>query len=156
MLGRIFPRRIDTDYRGYQLAVWLLVLLLLGRTLASVNAMGLNPEWPAREVLRGVYGIPLIAFSADAADTAVWLYARWGVTHLTFTVLGFIAVVRYRAMVPLIYLLMAFDFVGMKAFGDTPLSVSTGRVGVAPMPLIGIAVTLIGFGLSLTTPRRPR
>ncbi len=56
MLSRIFPKQIDNDNRGHQLAIWLLVLFLLAKTFASVTQIGLNPLWTNREVLHGVEG----------------------------------------------------------------------------------------------------
>ncbi|MBL8781265.1 MAG: hypothetical protein JNL06_10040 [Alphaproteobacteria bacterium] len=151
MLSRIFPRQID-EYRGYQLAVWLLALFLLVKTFASVNAIGLNPLWSNRDVLRGVEKVPLDTFSTEGASAAMVLFAWWGVTALVFTVLGFIAVVRYRAMVPLVYLLMAINHIGQQVLADTSPLVRMLGAG-EPRPLIVIAVLLIGFGMSLTTPR---
>lgn len=152
MLSRIFPERID-DYRGYPLAVWLLVLFLLIKTFASVNAIGLNPLWTNHDVLRGVERVPLDTFDATAANTAVVLFAWWGVTALMFTVLGLIVAVRYRAMVPLIYLLMAINHIGQQVLADVSPLVKTLGAG-EPRPLTVIAALLIGFGMSVTTPRR--
>ena len=152
MLSRIFPKQID-DYRGYPIAVWLLALFLLVKTFASVNAIGLNPLWGNRDVLRGVERVPLDAYGATEANAAIVLFAWWGVTALMFTVLGFVAVVRYRAMVPLIYLLMAINHIGQQVLADT--SPLVGMLGAGESgPLIVIAVLLIGFGMSVTTPRR--
>ena len=155
MLSRLFPKQIDNNYQGYKLAIWLLVLLMLFKTSISVNAVNWNPLMNNREVLQRADRIPLDTFSTNAADTAVLLFAVWGVTHLVLNVLGFIAVVRYRTMIPLIYLLMAIDHIGRKALADTyPIvRADDGTVNV-PVNLILIALLLIGFGMSLTTPRR--
>lgn len=153
MLSRIFPKQIDNDYRGYQLAVWLLVLLLLLKSFALVSASGLNPFWAGRDFLQGVEKVPLDKFAANAADTATLLFAWWGFTALILTLLGLIAVLRYRAMIPLIYLLMVLNHIGQQMLTNT--SPVTGMLGAhASRPLIAIAVLLIGFGMSLTTPRR--
>ena len=152
MLSRIFPRQID-EYRGYQLAVWLLALFLLVKTFASVNAIGLNPLWSNRDVLRGVEKVPLDTFSTEGASAAMVLFAWWGVTALVFTVLGFIAVVRYRAMIPLVYLLIVGSHIGQVVLADTaPIA---GMLGAgAWRPIIGVALLLVGLAMSLTTPRR--
>ncbi len=152
MLSRIFPRQVD-DYRGHRFAVWLLVLFLLVKTFASVNAIGLNPLWTNHDVLRGVERVPLDTFGTVAGNAAIVLFAWWGVTALMFTVLGFIAVVRYRALVPLVYLLMAVNHIGQQALADTSANVGVLGAGES-RPLIVIAVLLIGFGMSVTTPRR--
>jgi hypothetical protein len=135
----------------------LLVLLLLFKTAMSVNAVGWNPLMTSGEVLQSADRIPLDTFSTNATDSAVLLFAVWGVTHLVLNVLGFIAVVRYRTMIPLIYLLMAIDHIGRRATVDAYPIIRTpiigGDVGV-PVNLILIALLLIVFGMSLATPRR--
>ena len=153
MLSRIFPKQIDNDYRGYQLAVWLLALLLLMKIFAVVSASGLNPFWTSRDFLQGVEKVPLDNFGRSAADAAILLFAWWGFTALILTVLGLIAVVRYRAMIPLIYLLTVLNHIGQQMLTDS--SPVVGMLGAhASRPLIAIAVLLIGFAMSLTTPRR--
>jgi hypothetical protein len=153
MLGRVFPKQFDNDYRGYKLAIWLLLLLLLFKTSISVNALGWNPLMSSGEVLQRADRIPLDTYGANAADAAVLLFAVWGVTHLVLNLLGFIALLRYRTMIPLIYLLMAIDHIGRKAASDafSIVRVSDGSVSV-PVNLIIIALLLIGFGMSLTRP----
>ncbi len=155
MLSRIFPKQIDNDYRGYRLAIWLLVLMLLFKTSISVNAVGWNPLMTSGEVLQRADRIPLDTFGANAADAAVLLFAVWGVTHLVLNLLGFIVLVGYRTMTPLTYLLMAIDHIGRRAAADVfPIvRVTDGSVSV-PVNLILIALLLIGFGLSLTTPEK--
>lgn len=152
MLSRIFPKQFDNDYRGYKLAIWLLVLLLLFKTSISVNAVGWNPLMTSHDVLQRADRIPLDTFSTNAADAAVLLFAVWGVTHLVLNLLGFIALVRYRTMIPLIYLLIAIDHIGRKAAVDAfpIIRADAGTVSV-PVNLILIALLLIGFGMSLTT-----
>lgn len=153
MLSRIFPKQIDNNYRGYQIALWLLVLFLLVRTFASITQMGLNPLWTNAEVLQGVERVPLDTFDAKAVNAAVVLFGWWGATNLMLNFLGFGAVIRYRAMIPLVYLLILGSHFGQVALAETaPI---TGMLGAgAPRPLVGIAVLLVGFALSLTTPRK--
>jgi len=157
MLSRLFPNHFDNNYRGYKLAIWFFVPLLLFKTAMSVNAVGWNPLITNREVLQLADRIPLDTFSTNAADAAVLLFALWGVTHLMLNVFGFIAVVRYRTMIPLLYLLMAIDHIGRRALVDVYPIIKTLRTEetfVVPVSLILIALLLIGFGMSLTTPRR--
>lgn len=155
MLSGLFPRQLDNNYRGYKLAIWLLVLLLLFKTSISVNAVGWNPLMTSGEVLQRADRIPLDTYGANAADAAILLFAVWGVTHLVLNVLGFIALVRYRSMIPLIYLLIAIDHIGrMAAVNAFPIvRAEAGTVSV-PVNLILVALLLIGLGMSLTTPRR--
>lgn len=156
MFGRLFPKRLDNDYRGYKLAIWLLVLLLLFKTSISVNALDWNPMMSNHQVLQQADRIPLDTFDANAAKTAVLLFAVWGVTHLVLNVLGFIAAIRYRAMIPLVYMLLASDHLGRKAVVDAYHISRSPAAFEVPVNLIVIALLLIGLGLSLATPRGHR
>lgn len=155
MLSRIFPKQFDNDYRGHQLAVWLLALFLLVKTFACVTQIGLNPFWTSRDVLQGVERVPLDTFGATAANAALVLFGWWGVTALMPTLLGFIVVVRYRSMISLIYLLLVFNHIGQQALADTAPIV--GMLGAdAPRPIAIIVMLIFGFGMSLLTPQRPK
>ncbi|MBI1212386.1 MAG: hypothetical protein GC190_13055 [Alphaproteobacteria bacterium] len=154
MLGRIFPRQIDNSYQGYWTAVWLLVLLLLFKSAISFNAVGWNPMMTGGEVLQRADRIPLDTFSTNAANAAILLFATWGVTHFALNLLGFIAVARYRAMIPIVYLLLLFDHIGRKAMADTYPIIRTETTLNVPVNIILITLLFIGFGLSISTPRR--
>jgi hypothetical protein len=155
VLNPIFPKRIDNTYHGHQLAVWILTLFLLVKTFASITQIGLNPLWTSREILQGVEGVPLDTYTTSAADAAIVLFGWWGIAGLMPTLLGFVAVLRYRAMIPIIYLLMAITKISEMALAE--ISPIVGILGAgAPMPLIGVALLLVGFGLSVTTPRRSK
>jgi hypothetical protein len=153
MLSRLFPKQFDNVYRGYQVAIWLLVLFLLVRTFASVTQIGLNPLWTNSEVLQGVERVPLDTLDPKAADAAIVLFGWWGATNLMLNVLGFIAVGRYRAMIPLVYLLIVGSHIGQIALADAAPIVGMLGAG-ASRPIVGVGVLLIGLGMSLTTPRK--
>jgi hypothetical protein len=154
MLGDVLPGRLDDGYRGYRSAVWLLTAYLLGKAFAGVTAMGLNPLWSNRQVLQSVEGFPLSAFGAAETDAALLLYAWWGGCQLVLAVLGLAAVARYRALVPLMYVLAAVEKIAMTVLTDiSPAAIAAKG---APAPLVVAAVLLIGLAMSLThRTRRP-
>lgn len=145
MFRRIFPSQFDNDYRGYRLAVWLLVPIVLVKLIMSVNIF-VN----TRDIIRGPDAIPLDAFSAVAAAVIVQCFRSWTIANFVLAALGLLAVVRYRAMVPLMYLALAVDNVARVAL------FLAGRFarGQAGEPSLGLnivlaAALLIGFALSL-------
>ena len=112
MLGRIFPKQIDNDYRGYKLAIWLLVPIVLLKFFMGLNVAGLNPWISNRFVAKTADGIPLETFGAEAASTVMFLFASWGLILLVLSLLGIVVLIRYRAMVPLMYLLLSIEQFG--------------------------------------------
>src|SRR5438105_1179417 len=110
MLGRVFPTQFDNTYRGHWLAIWILVPVVLLELVISVNSIILT-----RMVAMGADGIPLDRFSAEAATTVISLIVLLGFSRLLLALLGVMALIRYRAMIPFIYLLLLVLQLGSKA-----------------------------------------
>lgn len=151
MINRIFPKQFDNAYRGSPLALWLFALFLLLRLAMSVNSL-IN----TRTVAMGGDGIPLDSYGAGGAEAVLLLFALLGLSHLAPVVLGIIALIRYRAMIPLTYLLLLMEMAGRRAFiMANPIE----RIGEASPVGLYINVALlaalaIGFVLSIQTRRK--
>ncbi len=147
MLARIFPKQIDNNYRGHWLAIWLMVPIVLLRLIIGFNSMVFT-----RMVATGADGIPLDSFGTASAQTVVALFALLGLNGLLLSLLGVVVLIRYRAMIPLFYLLLLLQQLGGRAlqlFHTVATSgVSSAQSGSA-LVLGILAVTVIGFGLSL-------
>ena len=151
MLGHIFPKQIDNTYRGYWLAVWLLVPIVLVKT-----AMGLNSIINTRLVIEGADKIPLDTYGAGGAATIIFLFKAWGLCLLLLSLLGALALIRYRAMVPLVYLMLLIENAGRKVMTLLdPLPTASSSAGPSfsfTVNLALITALLIGFALSVSAP----
>jgi hypothetical protein len=147
MLKRIFPAQFDNVYRGYWPAVWLLVPLVLGKL-----AMGVNVMINTRDIIGGVDGIPLSSFSVEAQKNLIFSFQAWALGLFLLAALGLLALVRYRAMVPLVYLLLLVENAGRKAISlasGSPLIPPSGPSTATLINMSLIAALLIGFALSI-------
>lgn len=158
MLSRLFPKQIDNDYRGYRLAIWILVPIVLLKLAMGFNVAGLNPWVSNRMVAERADGIPLDSFGVEAASTVMFMFASWGLGLLLLNLLALIALIRYRAMIPLIYLLLSLEQFGRKGVAVmSPIVRETARTeGFAPGALInwGLMIALaVGLVLSLAGPQ---
>jgi hypothetical protein len=99
MLSRIFPKTFDNDYRGRRLAIWLFVaaMLLTGLQGAFVIAM-------TRQTLPTADGISLDNLGATGTSLAVSLTALLGLFTLILPVQGIVVLIRYRAMIPFMFI----------------------------------------------------
>jgi hypothetical protein len=155
---RLFPKQIDNDYRGHVLAIWLLVPLALMKFLQGANVAGLLGTGNSRQVLEAVDNVPVGTFPAEAASHLVFLFAAWGVSVFVLGLLGIVVLLRYRAMIPLMYLLLLIEQVGRKALSTIHLDRPFVSLAASPANLInwGFLLALaIGLLLSLSG-RRPR
>lgn len=95
----LFPRAIDNVYRGQWPSFVLFVLFLALTLIKSLNSM-LN----TRSVATGADGIPIDTYGPGGAEAVLTLFALTSVGPLMLVLLGLIALARYRAMIPLLFL----------------------------------------------------
>ncbi|MBP6014634.1 MAG: hypothetical protein KBA31_20570 [Alphaproteobacteria bacterium] len=154
MPSRLFPPRIDNDYRGHRLAIWLLAPIMLVKFLMGLNVAGLNPWISNRWIIQIADRIPIESYGAEAASTVMFLFASWGLMLFVLSSLGIAVLIRYRAMIPLMYLLLLIEQFGRAGIISraNPIvrAVKTGDLSFAFLINWGfVALLAIGFALSL-------
>src|SRR5690349_9609594 len=100
MLTRLFPKQIDNSHRGHWLALVILAVILSLRAVMCFNGI-----FDTLQVATMADGIPVAKFAPDAALAVLSLFALLAASNLVPILLGLVALLRYRAMVPLVYLL---------------------------------------------------
>ena len=107
MLGRILPQTIDNAYRGHELAIWLLIAILILKA-----ATGLTSLFAGRVVALGAHRVPIGGFPPNAARLLVLVLARLALATLLLTLFGVLVLIRYRAMIPVTYILLLLQHMG--------------------------------------------
>jgi hypothetical protein len=150
VLARIFPKQIDNTYRGYKTAI--VVLFLVAGLKATQGTMSMLN---ARQTITGADGIPLDTFSPESAQVIVRLFTLAGLNLLILPLLSLIVLVRYRGMIPLLLLIwVGFQLASRVVVLLVPSANAGGGMSGAALVNLGILMlTLIGFGLSVSTPR---
>jgi hypothetical protein len=152
MLGRLFPRMIDNAYPGSGLAFWLLVPVMGAKLAIGLRSM-INP----RGVIEDADGIALAPFGHEGALTMMFQYQTWGLGLVLFVALVVVALARYRAMVPLVCLLLLAENVGRKIISVADGNAAIPHNALASVPFLinaGFDVLLGGaLLLSLWPPR---
>lgn len=152
MLTRLFPKAFDNAYRGHWPAIWILVLA------AGMKGMqGAASIVDTRGVLTGPDAIPFDSYGADAQATVIATGALLGMYLLVVPLLSLLAAIRYRTMIPLMYLLLLATQLGSRVLLDLhPIArIAKPEIGFAGHPfgfyvnLFILALTAIGFVLSL-------
>jgi hypothetical protein len=148
MLQQLLPRQIDNTYRGHRLALWLLGALVLMK-----GAIGLGTMLNGRNAAISADGIPLDSFTPAGAEAFVALFAAWGLAQLMLNLIGLLALIRYRAMVPLMFAVLLLEHLGRKLiFVFLPIARDESAPGFY-INLVLVAVLVAGFVLSLRTRR---
>lgn len=151
MIGRIFPEALDNNYRGLRAAIWLFVPLVLLRLL-----MGANMMWHPADIAASADNMPLSLYGGGGAQAVTSLFAQIGLYRLLLALLTVLALLRYRSMIPLLYLLLLAELLGSRLldrFYPIAKSAAPGQTGSA-LILSMLAMALAGFVASLLPSRR--
>lgn len=146
MLRRLFPPQFDNVYSGQRIALWILAPVLLFRTMIGINSMVVP-----RLVASTADGIPLQSFGSIAAADVIQMFAHVGLFYFLLSALGWLALIRYRSMVPLIYLLIVLEQVGNKLLQllyASPAPEAAGVTTGALMVRAVLALAVVGLVLS--------
>lgn len=148
MLSRIFPARIDNDFHGSKLALWLFIPLVLLSMIMDINSIVIG-----RTVAQAADGVPLDTYTTNGANTVVTLFALWGISQLMVDLLSVLALIRYRAMIPLLYVLFLAEALSRRAILLLKPIVKTAANTAIPINWILIAMMVLG--LLLAVQRKP-
>jgi len=148
MLDRIFPRVIDNAYRGHALALWMFMLILLFKT-----AIALGTIFKGREAAQSADGIPLDTYGPDGAQTVLALFAIWGLSQLVFSGIGITALIRYRSMIPLLFLFFLIEHLARRLMFLVKPIVRTGsppglwiNLGILALMIAGLVLSVRSRG----------
>ena len=144
MFNQLLPRRLDNTYRGRRLALWLFALVVSMRILQSVLVI-----FNGYSTAMNADGIPLDTYPAAAAQTIVGLFALSGLYRLILSLLCVLVLVRYRAAVPFMFVVLLLNNLAAELIlRFVPLV----RVGTPPASVVNLtlsAMTVVGLVLSL-------
>ena len=151
LLNQLFPERLDNDYRGRKLAVWLFGFVVLVKTLQMLVSI-VN----GYSTLRNADGIPIDTYPAGAAATILSLFALLGFTYLLLCIVCVAVLLRYRRAIPFMFALLLVDYLSRRVILHF---LPVGRVGAPPGVMVNLALfilMIVGFALSLWPEKKTR
>jgi hypothetical protein len=145
MIASLFPDRFDGRFAGRRAALWLLGLFLALKLVMSVRSV-VDP----RAVAAGPDAFPLDRYGAEGADAVLMLFALNAYGQLALVLLGALALLRYRAMVPFALLLLILDQAGRRVIvAAHDVERLAGSSGGFYINLALLLLLLIGLVLSI-------
>ncbi len=144
MFNQLLPQRIDNTYRGYTLALGLFALVVSVKILQSLLVI-----FNGYSVVMSADGIPLDTYTPASAQTVVAVWALSAVSRLIISLLCVLVLVRYRAAIPVMFALLALEYLARQlVLHFIPLI----RTGTPPGPFVNLilfALMIVGLALSL-------
>jgi hypothetical protein len=111
--------------------------------------IGANSIWHGHTVASSADGIPLDTFTPAGAQTVVSLFALLGLSHLTICLLCVVALIRYRALIPLMFAVLLLDSLTRKLILHFLPTAETGSPPGFTLSLVLLAMMIVGLALSL-------
>jgi hypothetical protein len=144
LLDHLLPRQVDNRFRGFRAALWLLGLLIALKLIMSVRSI-----FDTVAVAQGADGIPLDSFGPAAAREVMLLFALMALGHLVLTLIALIVLIRWRALVPFIYLVLLGEHLARRLIAQSYRATGTQSTDVALYVNYGL-LTLLTLGLVLS------
>lgn len=144
MLEKIFPATIDNRYSGNRISLWffyLMTAITIARSLVHIFA----PDGGAQSIAT----IPLDSYSAAAGATVIYMFSTWGLSQLLLGLVFLLTALRYKSLVPLMYLFIVIEYGGRLLLGHAKpiVTEATAPGAIGNYILVPLAVVL--FVLSL-------
>jgi hypothetical protein len=141
---RLFPEQLDNDYQGHRVAIWVFGLITLITTLRSLVHI-FAPDGGAQSIAT----IPLDQMTAGGSEGVITTFALWGLSQLLLAFLYMATLFRYRALLPLMWLLFVVEYVGRFLIGvwkpvlfvDTPPGATANLV----FPVLGAIMLVLAL-----------
>jgi hypothetical protein len=149
MLSRLFPEQADNRFEGLRPALWLLGLLIFLKL-----AMSLNSIFNTESVATGADGIPLASYGPAAAREVLLLFALMALGHLALTLIAIAALIRWRALVPFLYLVLLGEQFARRTIARSYAPPGAQGTDIAWVVNYGLlTLLLLGLVLSLVPAR---
>lgn len=143
-LNRLFPQSFDNSFPGHRVALWVfyaLTAVTLWRSWHHMTA----PDGGAQSIAK----IPLDSYSPAAASAVIGIFAYWGLSQLLIGLIYLLAAIRYRSMIPLLYLMMILEYatrIFITAFKPIETA-GTAPGAVVNLPQIIVAAVMLALCL---------
>jgi len=148
ILGQLFPRELGTDYRGRRLGLWIFGFVVFMKSLQMLSSL-----FNGRMTLRRADGIPIDTYPPGAAQTIVSLFALLAFTYLLICVICWLVLLRYRSVVPMMFMLLLLDYVCRRAILYFLPVGRTGTPGGVIVNLVLFALMVAGFVFAIWPPK---
>jgi hypothetical protein len=143
MLKRILPVTIGQSFGGHPLAIWVMIPILLIKV-----TMGATSMFAGQLAAQGAHKVSLDAFSPEARQLLVLALGRAGLSTVVVALFCALALVRYRAMIPVAYVLMLVEQTG-RAYLMLREAAVTGKSSATVVNFVLLGLTVIGLLASL-------
>ena len=146
MLGTLFPRSVDAGYRGHRVGLWLFGLVVLMKVGIASSTI-----FNGRHAATSADGIPVDTYTPAGTQAFLTLFAVWGLAQLALNFTAAVVLIRYRALVPFMFLVLTLEHVIRRLIYFLMPIERTGTPRGLYINLAIAVVMVVGLVLSMRT-----
>lgn len=105
MLKNFLPPTINNNYKGNKIALWFFYLITAVTVVRSLIHI-FKQDGGAQSIAT----IPLDTFTESGAAVVILIFAYWGLSQLMFGIVQVIVAIRYKSLIPLMYLMLVLEW----------------------------------------------
>jgi len=110
IINIVFPHTIDNNYKGFKVALYVFYILTLVTLWRSQHHL-----FAADGGAQSIASIPLDTFTSNGEMAVIGVFSLWGLSQLIIGFIYLATALRYKSLVPFMYLLMFFEYL-MRGF----------------------------------------
>ena len=144
MLQRVFPTSLDNQFPGHKIALYIFYALTALTLWRSQHHL-FEHDGGAQSIAT----IPIDTYSSSAGETVIGIFGLWGLSQLIIGLIYLLAAIRYRALIPFLYVLFTLEY-AMRLWVGANKTIETE--GTAPGSMINLPFMIAGvvlFALSI-------
>lgn len=147
LIDSILPEKVTNEFKGNKIVLYVFVLITIITLIRSCIHI-FAPDGGAQSIA----GFPLNTYSEAASSIVILIFSLWGASQLLMGVVYLIVLLRYKSLIPLMYLLLFIEYTSRLILGIYKPVISThvvpGGVGdyiMIPLSLIMLFLAIRGY-----------
>ena len=141
---KVLPKEVNNNYEGRKIALYFFYLFTIMTVVRSLIHM-FAPDGGAQTIAT----IPLDTFTNEGASTVILIFSLWGLSQLIMGIFYVIVSLRYKSLIPLMYLFIFIEYLMRLILGTLKPIETSGTAPGAIINFIFPPLVLILFLLSI-------
>lgn len=105
IMNIVFPKTINNNYKGLKIALYVFYILTLVTLWRSQHHL-----FAADGGAQSIASIPLDTFTSNGEMAVIGIFSLWGLSQLIIGFIYLVTALRYKSLIPFMYLLMFFEY----------------------------------------------
>ena len=146
---KLLPNVIDNQFQGLKIAQYAFLIITIATLVRSLIHV-FAPDGGAQSIAT----IPLASYPTDAAAAMILMFSLWGLSQLLMGVVYLVVYLKYKSLIPAMYVLMIVEYAMRIVIGQMKPIVTSGTAPGSIGNWVMVPVCGILLAMSLIRSKR--